>query len=265
MAGEGEALGEAHEEYDDRMLKLLQIIWGEGFLSPGGPEAVRAIVAGLDLRGKRVLDIGCGLGGLDEVLAGEFDATVTGVDVADLIVQLGRERIARSALKDRIEIRRIEPGPLPFADASFDLVFGKDAWLHIPDKAAFFADVFRVLKPGGIVTCGDWMKAPGPYSSDMEYFFKLEGLTYNLVTLAEYGRLVHGAGFTDVSLTDITDQVQFGAQDELARMKGPLHDVLTREIGAEGREFFIEDWRSLTVVLDKGELRPARMRARKPA
>jgi len=261
----GGTKGEAHEEYDGRMLKLLQIIWGDGFLSPGGPQAVRAIVAGLDLQGKTVLDIGCGLGGLDEVLAREFGATVTGVDVAHLIVQLGRERIGRSPFKSKIEIRRIAPGPLPFADASFDVVFGKDAWLHIPDKAAFFAEVSRVLKPGGIVTCGDWMKSPGSYSDDMEYFFQMEGLTYNLVTLAEYGQLVHGAGFTDVSLTDITDQYQVGAREELERMKGPLYDLLTREIGADGRDFFIEDWRSLTVVLDKGELRPARMRARKPA
>ena len=155
---------EVHEEYDARMLTLLQIIWGEGFLSPGGPQAVRSIVDGLDLQDKTVLDIGCGLGGLDEVLAGECGARVTGVDVAKLIVQLGQERIAKSPLRDRIEIRLTEPGPLPFADASFDAVFGKDAWLHIPDKAGFF----------------------------------------------------------------------------------------------------IEDWRSLTVVLDKGDLRPARMRARKP-
>ena len=255
---------EAHEEYDQRMLTLLQIIWGEGFLSPGGPQAVRAIVAGLDLQDKAVLDIGCGLGGLDEVLAGEFGARVTGIDVAKLIVQLGQARIAQSPLKDRIEIRLAEPGPLPFADASFDTVFGKDAWLHIPDKAGFFAEVFRVLKPGGIVTCGDWMKSPGPYSSDMDYFFKMEGLTYNLVTLAEYGQLVHGAGFEDVTLDDITDQSQVVAREELARMKDSLFGVLTRELGAESRDFFIEDWRSLTVVLDKGELRPGRMRARKP-
>jgi phosphoethanolamine N-methyltransferase len=255
---------EVHEEYDDRMLKRLQIMWGAGFLSPGGPEAVRAIVAGLELQDKAVLDIGCGLGGLDEVLAGEFGARVIGIDVARLIVEMGQGRIAQSPLKDRIEIRLAEPGPLPFGNASFDVVFGKDAWLHIPDKAAFFAEVFRVLKPGGIVTCGDWMKAPGPYSSDMEYFFKMEGLTYNLVTLAEYGQFAHGAGFEDVTLQDITDPSQVVAREELARMKGSLYGELTKALGPESRDFFIEDWRSLTVVLDKGELRPARMRARKP-
>ena len=114
------------------------------------------------------------------------------------------------------------------------------------------------------MTCGDWMKSPGPYSGDMEYFFKMEGLTYNLVTLAEYGVLVHGAGFQDVTLQDITDQSQVQARGELARMQGELYGVLTQALGADSRDFFIEDWRSLTVVLDKGELRPARMRARKP-
>jgi phosphoethanolamine N-methyltransferase len=265
MTAVSDAPAAGHEEYDDRMLKLLQIIWGDGFLSPGGPEAVRAIVAGLNLKDRSVLDIGCGVGGLDEVLAGEFGAQVTGVDVAQLIVKLGQERIARSSFRENIAIRLVEPGPLPFRDASFDVVFGKDAWLHIPDKRAFFAEVFRVLKPDGLVACGDWMKSPGPYSSDMEYFFKMEGLSYHLVTLAEYGALLHGAGFVDVSLTDITDEARFGAREELARMKGPLYGLLTREIGADGRDFFIEDWRSLTVVLDKGELRPARIRARKPA
>jgi phosphoethanolamine N-methyltransferase len=98
----------------------------------------------------------------------------------------------------------------------------------------------------------------------MEYFFKMEGLTYNLVTLAEYGQFVHGAGFEDVALLDITDQSEVVAREELARMKGVLYGVLTEALGAESRDFFIEDWRSLTVVLDKGELRPARMRARKP-
>ena len=53
---------EVHEEYDTRMLTLLQIIWGEGFLSPGGPAEVEAALAGRDIRGARVLDIGCGIG-----------------------------------------------------------------------------------------------------------------------------------------------------------------------------------------------------------
>jgi phosphoethanolamine N-methyltransferase len=256
---------ETHEEYDGRMLTLLQMIWGEGFLSPGGPQAVREIAGGLDLGGKRILDIGCGLGGLDQVLLTLGAGHVTGVDVSPYIVEGGQERMRRSGLNKKIDIQLVQPGPLPFADASFDIVFGKDAWLHIPDKAAHFAEVFRVLKPGGRIAAGDWMKSPGPYSRDMEYFFEMEGLTYHLVTLAQYGLFLHGAGFVDIRLTDITDRYRAEAHEELARMQGELADMMLAELGPEGNAHFIEDWRSLTVVLDKGELRPARIWATRPA
>ena len=256
---------DAMEEYDGRMLTLLQMIWGEGYLSPGGPQAVRDIAHGVELGQKHVLDIGCGLGGLDQVLLTLGARHVTGIDVSPAIVERGQERIRRSGLGNRLEIKLVAPGPLPFADASFDVVFGKDAWLHIPDKAAHFAEVRRVLKPGGRIAAGDWMKAPGPYSRDMAYFFEMEGLTYHLVTLADYGTLLHEAGFTDIRLEDITERYRAEAHDELARMQGELAKMMLAELGPEANAHFIEDWRALTVVLDKGELRPARIWATKPA
>ncbi len=57
---------------------------------------------------------------------------VLGVDVEDGLVQ------AAAAVSDRLCLRTVEPGPLPFADGSFDVVFSKDALPHIADKEAFF-------------------------------------------------------------------------------------------------------------------------------
>jgi len=48
-------------EYDDGMQALLQIIWGEGYLSPGGPAEVACLLEGSDITGCTVLDVGCGL------------------------------------------------------------------------------------------------------------------------------------------------------------------------------------------------------------
>jgi phosphoethanolamine N-methyltransferase len=253
-------------DYDTTMLDMLQIIWGEGFLSPGGPQAVREIMQGVDLRGKRVLDIGCGLGGLDQVLVELGAAQVTAVDVAAPLIALGRRRIAAAGLADRIDLQVVEPEKkLPFADASFDVVFTKDAWLHVLDKPALLRDVHRVLKPGGQLAGGDWMKGPEPYSADMIYFIELEGIPYHPTTLAEYGTMLHAAGFDEIKLLDINAWYRGLAKEELARLKGELYATMTEKLGDKSRDHFIEDWRMLTVVLDKGELRPGRIWARKPA
>ena len=62
-------------EYDESMLTLLQIIWGDGFLSPGGSEEIARLLEGTSIAGCEVLDIGCGLGAVDEVLVSEHGAT----------------------------------------------------------------------------------------------------------------------------------------------------------------------------------------------
>ncbi|HKF64428.1 MAG TPA: hypothetical protein VKB42_23860, partial [Dongiaceae bacterium] len=61
-------------EYGDAMVAALELIWGEGFLSPGGPAEVEAALGGRDIGRARVLDIGCGIGGIDLLLAERFGA-----------------------------------------------------------------------------------------------------------------------------------------------------------------------------------------------
>ena len=255
----------AHEdEYSDTLIKFLQIIWGDGFLSPGGPDAARAIVSGLDLTGKQVLDIGCGIGGFDTLLADEFGAKVIGIDIEPGLISRAKERVRAKGMEQQVECRLVRPGTLDFADNTFDVVFGKDSWIHIADKHAFFAEVFRVLKPGGVLAAGDWMRGSQPFSPDMEYFFEIEGLTYHMDTLEHYGQILQSTGFIDVALTDITDINRELAHREYASMIGPLKPTMIAALGKEKQEYFVEDWRALTVVLDNGELRPGRFRAKKP-
>ena len=53
----------AQIEYHDAMIHLLELIWGEGYMAPGGSNLVDKLAQGLQLRNRRVLDIGSGLGG----------------------------------------------------------------------------------------------------------------------------------------------------------------------------------------------------------
>ena len=144
------------EEYSDALVDFLEVLWGEGYLSPGGAEEVARVLDRVDLTDRHVLDIGCGSGGIALSLAADYGAAhVTGIDVEDTVLGKAQYRAAARGLEGRVEFRKVAPGPLPFADGHFDVVFSKDAIVHIPDKAAVFADIHRVLVPGGQLAASD--------------------------------------------------------------------------------------------------------------
>ncbi|HEX8783939.1 MAG TPA: methyltransferase domain-containing protein, partial [Steroidobacteraceae bacterium] len=168
-------------EYDAAMQMLLQLLWGEGFLSPGGAAEVAYLLEGSDIAGCSVLDIGCGLDAVDELLISRHGArAVLGVDVDPGLLATMARRIARAGLQEQVTSLCVKPGPLPLAAGSFDVVFSKDAIVQIPDKAAVFADAYRLLRPGGSLLVSDWLcGGSGAYSAEMLEYFRLEGIAYN--------------------------------------------------------------------------------------
>src|ERR1700682_2657428 len=191
-------------EYDSAMQALLQLIWGEGFLSPGGADEVACLLEGSDIRGCKVLDVGAGLGAVDQLLVSQHGAaSVVGIDVDPALLKQLDTRIARAQLSDRIQSQCVTPGRLPFESESFDVVFSKDAIVHIPDKTALYADIYRVLRPGGRFIASDWLRGgTGPYSAEMMEFFRIEGVTYNMATLEQCATAVRQAGFVNVEVRD---------------------------------------------------------------
>ncbi len=257
-------MADTHEEqYDDGMVAMLELIWGEGFLAPGGSANVRQIVAGLDLRDKTVLDIGSGVGGVDLILAGEYGAHVIGFEIELALIDRARDYAARAGLSEQIEFRRVEPGPLELDDASVDVVFSSGAIIHIDDKPGLFKEINRVLRPGGVVAAYDWLKGPDPYSDDMRHWFEMEGLTYAMDTQENYVRMLREAGFVDIHSSDNTTWYRKHAKNEYARMMGELYEQMVAALGNNRAEHFVENWRASTIVLDNGELRTCRFRAHK--
>src|SRR6185437_13333834 len=110
-------------EYDDTAIRFLEALWGEGYLSPGGPEEVDRVVEGLSLAGKKILDVGCGAAGIALHLVEKHGAAhVTGFDIEAPVLAVARGRAEKRGLSDRVSFVQAPPGPLPFADASFDIV-----------------------------------------------------------------------------------------------------------------------------------------------
>ena len=257
---------EASQEYDDDMLALLEAVWGEGFLSPGGVDEVDAYLNGIELSGKTVLDIGCGVGGVDLHLLRKHDAgKVVGIDVEDNLIARCRDLAKKYNVTDKMEFIRVEPGALPFGEESFDIVTSKDSIIHIPDKAELAADAYRVLKSGGWFVASDWLcgyeDKPSP---EMQAYVDAEGLGFGLATAQAYRDALQTAGFIDVDTVDRNEWYRRRARAERDELAGKHFETLSALVDKEFLQHEIDVWDKMIVALDQGQLRPTHVRGRKP-
>lgn len=260
-------MGDGDIHYDNMTIQFLGDLWGDGFMSPGGPNEAKRVVEGLDLSGKTVLDIGCGSGAIAVLLASELGAAkVVGIDVEAPVCESARVRAEAAGLENNIDIRQVVPGPFPFEDESFDVVFSKDSIIHIPDKEALCLDVFRVLRPGGWFAGSDWLishdNAPSP---EMQAYIDAEDIGFAMASPDRYRNAMADAGFADVSLRNRNSWYREIARDELVRLTGPERASLEESYGADFIADQVNTWTLMVPLLNSGEHCPHHLRGRKPA
>jgi len=108
-----------------------------------------------ELRGKLVLDVGCGMGRYSDVVS-RWGATVVGVDLTSA-VDAAQGNIGS---RDNVNLAQADIFDLPFADNTFDYIFSIGVLHHTPDTKAAFERLPRLLKPGGKIAV--WV-----YSTEM--------------------------------------------------------------------------------------------------
>jgi SAM-dependent methyltransferase len=116
----------------------------------GGKEATRTLAHQAEITaGMRVLDVGGGLGGPARMLAVERGAQVTIVDLTLDYLRAGQLLTSRMGLTGQVTVCHGDALALPFADASFDIVWTQNSGMNIADKARLYGGFFRVLRPRG--------------------------------------------------------------------------------------------------------------------
>ena len=158
------------------------------------------------------LDAGSGLGGPAlQALAAHSQLEITGVNITPEQVQAARLRAEVRGLSDRVNFEEGDIQALEQAPATFDGAYALEAAFHCPDKAAFFAEARRVLKPGAPFALADFAALDSGLVLWERVVLRLglwTSATPPLFTFAQWEEAARTTGFEDVVITDLSPEVR---------------------------------------------------------
>lgn len=172
--------------------------------------------------GERILDAGSGVCGPAIDIARALDVTIDAVTLSQAQVETAKKLVNEAGLSGRIEVHQGDYHALPFPDGTFDRVVCFESVGHSQDKDRLFAELLRVLRPGGELYVKDGFSKEPPLTpaqeEGIEQFRRKHANTFP--TMAEIARSIERAGFRDVRSEDISAAVSMQ----------PLSDAMMTEV-----------------------------------
>jgi SAM-dependent methyltransferase len=168
-----------------------------------------------DLRGTRVLDVGCGTGALAVTLAEQYACKVWGVDSSQAMLD-----VARAKISGGVGLKLASAEDLPFKDGWFERAVATLA-VHLWDRPKAFAEIHRVLAPGGRFALASF--DPSHFTSYYLNAYFPSILEIDTARFAPPNVLddeLHAAGFDDVRTASLAHEFTISREDALARIRG---------------------------------------------
>lgn len=179
-------------------------------LHAGGPATTRHLFQQLGLGpGTRLLDVGSGIGGPARMAAAEFGCSVVGVDLSTDFVAAAERLSSLVGLSSAVEFRVASGSDTGLPDASVDRASLIHVGMNIPDKAAVFAEVRRVLTSGGVLGVYEQMRV-GPGDLPYPLPWAVDERSSFVAGPDDYVRDLTAAGFTVVHQENLMASIARG-------------------------------------------------------
>jgi tocopherol O-methyltransferase len=190
----------------DELDPFYRDIWGEhvhhGLWKTGSESPEEAVLALVDRvaeaadieAGTQVCDVGCGYGATSRRLVERYGAKVLGVTLSKIQLAFANEANGGSPNPAFELVDWLDNG---FAAESFDRIVSIECLEHVPDKRRFFAEIRRVLRPGGRAVVTGWLLGPRNGSWAERWILKpicREGHLGGIATSDEYADLARAVG-----------------------------------------------------------------------
>ena len=206
--------------------------WHTGYYNSDGPigpqdqlRMEQRIAASVGMSSAcQVLDVGCGMGGPACHLARLTGARIRGLTPNATQLALARSLALEQGVNEQVAFDQGDAGALPYPDNAFDVVLFFESPCHFPDRAQFFRDAHRVLKPGGRLAGEDWLAADGLSATDTDRFIRPICETWAIPDLGSCTSYASGMAAAGLRVDEAVD-----LRAEMSLLRGFIVDSSDRD------------------------------------